>query len=260
MEFIKNHYEKILLSVVLLGLAVVSALLPAKVKDVEIPQDQGNTSLSFKGFDIKSNETMIALLDNASELNWTGSHKVFNPEKWQRTPNGRLIKIESKGLESISPFVIENIVPLYLIISYDGVVGYGESLKYRLTVTDEANTNAALRRPQMIQTKLNERQQAFTLKSVVGPENDPTELILELVPDGQRASVSREKPFKKVSGYIADFRYIPDNRLFPRKRAGEQLVIGSETNNIVAIDKDSAILFSPITGIRTTVKSRTMNN
>ena len=40
MEFLKKHYEKVLLSVVLVGLAVAAALLPIKVAAVRETLEQ----------------------------------------------------------------------------------------------------------------------------------------------------------------------------------------------------------------------------
>ncbi|HOW68812.1 MAG TPA: hypothetical protein P5186_25160 [Candidatus Paceibacterota bacterium] len=252
MEFLKNHYEKVLLSVVLLALAVVTALLPSKAKTIESVPTEPPAKKSFEMPDVGTNKTAIARLENPTPLVWDGPHNVFNPVKWKRRPNGMIEKILSRTQEGPHALQILRITPLHFILSFDSVVGSAANLRYQFGITREAETNASLRRKIAAYAVVGEKTDYFTLKDLKGAPESPTELRLELT-NGVSVNVSKESPFRRVDGHAVDLRYPPEDKVYTDRRKGDTLILAGETNNIVAIFEDKVVLSAHSTGERTTV-------
>ena len=102
MDFIKKHYEKIVLSVVLLSLAVGAALLPLKVSDVRQNLEDTQAGLTvrskpklFKPVDLTTNEIVVKRSLNVKPFDFATPHNIFNPVEWRKKPDGGLIKMET---------------------------------------------------------------------------------------------------------------------------------------------------------------------
>src|SRR5687768_16310519 len=116
MEFLKNHYEKIVLSVTLLALAATAAWLfaanrsaQATISDVEatLPQPKGIPPL-----DISNYQTNLAKAKNPPSLTLGEGHNLFNPVTWKYKPDGSLLKVESGNEEGPGALRILKIQPL----------------------------------------------------------------------------------------------------------------------------------------------------
>jgi hypothetical protein len=252
MEFLKNHYEKVLLSVVLLALAVVTALLPSKAKTIESVPSEPPVKKSFAMPDVGTNKVAIARLEKPAPLIWDGPHNVFNPVKWKRRPNGAIEKILSRTQEGPHALQILRVTPLHFILSFDSVVGSAANLRYQFGIIREAETNISMRRKIGAYAVVGEKTDYFTLKDFKGTAESPTELRLELT-NGVSVNVSKESPYKRVDGYAADLRYVPEDKVYTDRRKGDALILAGETNNIVAIFEDKVVLSAHSTGERTTV-------
>ena len=129
MEFLKKHYEKIILSVVLLGLAVVAAYLPIKVnqeKESENTRKQsliGAAAKPFPPVDLSTNEAVLTKVKTPIKFDISGRHNLFNPVPWVKRPNGELIKVQTGDEIGIGALEVSAINPLHLIISFDGIAG-----------------------------------------------------------------------------------------------------------------------------------------
>ena len=121
----KQHYEKILLSVVLLVLAVaVYFLWEAKqeeersnrevVTDIVKRKVEGIAPVDLSGFN-----ALLTSAANPPSLNFGLPHNIFNPVKWQRQPNGELLKIQTGKEVGPSRMIATKISPLKLIIALD---------------------------------------------------------------------------------------------------------------------------------------------
>src|SRR4051812_38048472 len=99
MGFLKSHYEKILLGVVLLGLTVGVVLLPMKIaREKQDLRDLIEPKLSTKPkpldpVDETRFNTAFERLEKPTPLNFGRPHNLFNPVQWQRKPDGSLIKV-----------------------------------------------------------------------------------------------------------------------------------------------------------------------
>src|SRR5262245_57090326 len=102
MEFIKKHYEKVILSVVLLGLAVAAFMLTLQVQAVTRGiEEQSQSRERKKGkkvqeIDLATNQTALARLSHPLTLNLSGDHNVVNPIAWITNARGGGL-IPSKG-------------------------------------------------------------------------------------------------------------------------------------------------------------------
>jgi hypothetical protein len=265
MDFLKSHYEKVLLSLVLLGLAVVAALLPQKVGDAATPLGNIPNKGDLTLLPTESYERVTAKITNQGRtLLLHGGHNLFNPVLWMRnSQNGPLIKVDSPDKIGVRALIATNLNPLYLTISFDGTVGVGDNLRYNLGVTREAEADPRLRVTTSVKAALNEKRNLFTIVDLNGSPENPTSLLLEL-PNDQRVTVSPDKPFKAVEGYIVDLKYLPQNSMFYRKRdklhstreSEYTVAVAGETNNIVAINTNQIVLSAQSTGMRTTIPVR----
>jgi hypothetical protein len=248
MEFLKKHYEKIILSVVLLGLAAVAAGLPLKVnkeKENEEARKQSLLSPTIKKYppvDLTTNQAVLAKVKNPIHFDISGKHNLFNPVTWIQRPNGELLKVKTGKDAGIGAVEVTAIYDLKLIIAFDAVVNTDpKDIKYQITVTNQMSSSP---RSQRVFSK-GGNNNLGTLKDIRGPEDNPTEVIF--IPTGETSPLvlGRDKPFVKTIGYSADL-YDPITKTkYPGMRKGSSITVfnpetnGREVYNIVAIDKDT---------------------
>ena len=85
MEILKKHFEKLLLGVVLLGLVVGAAFLPLMIaSERQSLRDMAQAELrrtpgELPKLDLSKSEQLLARLQAALKLDFSSSHKVFNP-------------------------------------------------------------------------------------------------------------------------------------------------------------------------------------
>src|SRR3954462_3893553 len=101
MEFLKKHYEKLILSLVLLGLAAVAATLPMKVKQEKEREEQRKNDLinpvvkPFPPVDLSTNMQVLEKVKSPIHFDIAGKHNLFNPVQWQERPDKSWIKIQT---------------------------------------------------------------------------------------------------------------------------------------------------------------------
>jgi len=244
MEFLKKHYEKILLSLVLLCLAVAAAWLPTKIRQekedlqktiVNLPKPKEMTPV-----DLTTNDTALKRLQNPPTVELSGAHNLFNPVTWKIKPDGSFIKIVQEGVGALT---VSKIQPLYLELSFERVTASGYWI---------GTKRQSLKKPS-VYAKVGEKKELFTLKEVKGPAEDPAELVLELTDGQEMISIAKDKPFKRVDGYSADLRYTPDNKNFLNQKVNDVLQIAGEIYKIIAITENEVRVSATSTDKRTTI-------
>lgn len=234
MEFVKRHYEKILLSFVLLILAGAAAWLPFAINKAKDDLEKATNPASgsgkeFKPVDLSKYIGSMNRLKKPPHLEFSGDHNLFNAVTWRSNRAGLLIKVKTEA----DAMQVLKIAPLYLALSFDRVAGNG----YWIGVSREADLRS---RGKNIPKygKLNEKNDLFTIREVKGSPEEP-ELLLELTDTREQVTISKSKPFKRVEGYAADLKYAVDNKTQNDLRVNQTASFGGETYKIIAITENA---------------------
>src|SRR5216683_363534 len=124
MEFLKKNYEKILLGVIMVGLAVAVGFLPFKIASEKQKLEDMRTGYTKRpvkaltNLDLSLAESALALMANPALIDFSTTNRVFNPMPWQKTAENRLIRSDKAGPTAA---IATNITPLYLEITFDSV-------------------------------------------------------------------------------------------------------------------------------------------
>jgi hypothetical protein len=246
MDFIKKHYEKILLGLVLLGLVVAVAMLPLWIQSEKARlEDAKNRIINrpIKPLDpvaLSKETSVLDTIKSDSQLALSRPHNLFNPVQWQKRPDGSVIKIRTGTEVGPEAVVVNQITNLYTIITLDSVAETG----YLIGIEREAELRSQDRRKKQTYARSGEKGDYFAVTNIEGPEDNPT-LTLELADSGRTVKISKENPFMRVDGYMADLEYPPEKRTYLNKRVGDVISIGNERYNIVAIDSRNVVLSAP---------------
>ena len=230
MDFLKKHYEKILLSFVLLCLAITAVWFYIKINAEKERSQQYIITLpkpkELKPLDLTTNQATLQRLQNPPTIELAGAHNLVNPVTWKVKPDGTFLKIVRQGVDALT---VTNIKPLYMELTYERASGAG----YWIGVKRQS-----VKKPS-VYAKLNDKKDLFKITEVKGPAEDPEELMLELTENQQVISISKAKPFQRAEAYAADLRYDPDSKNFPNQRVDNIITFGGESYKIIAItDKD----------------------
>jgi hypothetical protein len=258
MEFIKRHWEKVLLGVVLIGLAIAVALLPMKIaKEREQLKTTRDTILNptvkpLPPLELGQAEAALVRAGSRMTLDFSTGHRLFNPVLWQKTTEGQPLKVQSGN--EIGPAAVQvlHTEPLYLIISFDNVLTNEPPPRYLIGVERQTAPRARDRRKQQTYASLETKTDSFTLLKVQGTPDNPDALIFDVPGTEGEVKVTRAAPFKRVDGYTADLKYAPENQTWSNKRVGDRLRFAGDDYNIVAINKSEVVLSAP-SGKKTTV-------
>ena len=254
MDFIKKNYEKVLLGVVLLGLVVGAMFLLLLIpRERQILVDKSDEIIKKPAKPLPELEVArpLALIQRGGAsgcLDLTTTNKVFNPVQWQRKPDGSVIKVALGNEIGPEAVVVTKITPLNLTITFDSVENIGGTLYYVIVAQNEAAPKPADRGRKRFSAVPNVKKELFVIREVRGPADNPAELVLELTDGGERITLSKDNPFRRVAGHMADFRYPPENKTWPNQRVGAGLpntpsiLIAGEAYNVVAITKNEVVL------------------
>ncbi|MSU57848.1 MAG: hypothetical protein EXS35_06650 [Pedosphaera sp.] len=256
MEFIKKHYEKVLLGVVLLGLAAGAVFLILMIPAERAAQlELVDTIIKKPGkqlppLDLGKQAALIGHAAGADCLDLASTNKVFNPLQWQRMTDGSLKKIVFGNEVGVGAVVVSKITPLYTIITLDSATMTADgSARYLIGVEREAAAKVSQRGKKQAGATLNAKTETFVIREVKGSPDNPTELVLEMNDTGDRLPLSKEKPIRRVDGYMADFNYPPElSKKWKDQRVGAgapgmlPITIAGESYIVVAINKNEVVL------------------
>jgi hypothetical protein len=256
---LKQHYEKIILAAVLLGLAGAAAWLPFKVSSVRTSLEeatQGYTNKKRKPLDpvvLTTNEVYLARMEKPGKATFANpGHNLFNPIRWLKRGDGTPVPSTDLGVNRLT---VTNITPLYLKIVYLTNRVSGGNLRYEFQVTRQAATNSALQQPVRRLAEVGQKNETFLLKGVQGPKEDPEGLELEVADFNNLAvTVSKAEPFSRVAGYSADLYYETDRKTHARQRVGYKLTLEGVAYNIIDIGPAEVTLEDNKTKKRTTIR------
>ena len=258
---LRQHYEKLMLALALVALALSGFLLAGQKEKEEKGLEE--YLQNFKGAKVwpytnvawAPYQEALKQATNPVQVNFKKPrlHNLFGPVKWQKRPDGTLLKIELGNEVGPEALKVTKIVPLNLIINVDKVNGVSN---FWISVTREAHTNAALRRkfpPAYMTPGGKDRLGTFVLREIKGTPEAP-ELVLELADTGDKVSLFKDRPYQRVDGYKADFSYSPENKAFVEKRLNDTLTLGGEEYIIIAISPSEVVLSARSNNKRTTLR------
>ena len=259
MDFVKKHYEKILLGVVLLSLVGALVVLPYWIRydrDVLDATRKGITSHVVEPLaplDLSEQSNAIQSQQSPNKLDFETTNKLFNPVEWQKTKNGSLIKIESGNEVGPQAVVITKITPLYFILTLDSVETNELGARYIIGVERQAALSSWQRVKRQHYASIGDKNEAFTIVAVKGPPDNPTQLILRLTDTGEPATLSKDEPFRRVDGCVAGLKYPPEGKSWQDQRVNDVLKFAGDDYIIVAINKNEVILFARSNQKKTTL-------
>ncbi|MBU6409598.1 MAG: hypothetical protein KGR98_04335 [Verrucomicrobia bacterium] len=250
MEFVKKHYEKIILSVILLGL--VGVLVGMWFAIMADKQYMANLRTTYFGapqplpaLSLSREDAAMRRLGEPYQLDFSETNKLFNPVQWERTEQGKLIKLVT-GRE-VGPYaaVITKINRLYFSVQLESVLtNFGAQPRYVLAVQNQAAPYRWQRNVKRHYISKGERiNGVFTLTAVTGPPDNPTSLTLTF-PDGRMATLQAGKAWRQVEGYSADLKYSPERITRRGLRVGDQLNFAGDQYNVIAIDQNTVVLLA----------------
>ena len=260
MDFIKKHYEKVLLGVVLLGLAAAVVFVIVKIPSEQEELDNKRKKLlapnvkPLTNLDLTLSDAGLKRVATAAAVDFGSPNKLFNPMRWQRAVDQHLIRVDS-GNVGPQAVQITKLTPLYLILKLNSVTvpEGGGPARYRIGIEKQASNNARERGKTEKYAGIGEKNDTFKIEAANGPADNPTNVVLILNDSGEKASISKDVAFQRIDGYLADLKYPPENKVWAGRRVGQPLPFNNEEYKIVAINKDEVILSSPI-GKKTTIK------
>jgi hypothetical protein len=242
----QHHYEKIILTVILLGLGATVWYLNEESKREEekikifLAEITRRGSKEIKAVQFTEYDGALRLAQNPPVLNFSLPHNLLNPVKWQRRPNGDLIKVQTGEEVGWPQMAITRVTPLnFTITMMTAPTASYCSLGF--------TRDSAPRGLNKLQTKffsLNAsnkfQEMTFILKDLKGAPENP-EATIELVDTGEKVTISKGKPYAKVEGYEADLKYTVNGQAFNNLRVGSAMKFLGETYNIVAVGANEVV-------------------
>jgi hypothetical protein len=260
MDFLKKNYEKVLLGVVLLGLAVAVAFLPFKVaSEKQTLEDMRSrlTHLKVKpltNLDLTLPDTVLKRAATPAMIDFSAPNKLFNPMPWQKAVDGRLIKVDATN---IGPYAvtITKMVPLYLKLTLNDVTTMESGVGCKIGIDNEAAPNLRDRKKEKY-CKLGDKNETFVVRDIKVAPDSPTNatLVLELNDTAQRVTLTRDQPFRRIDGYVVDLKYAPEAKTWTNRRVGSSLSFNGEDYNIVAITENEVVLSAKSNQKKWTIK------
>jgi hypothetical protein len=250
MEFLKKHYEKIVLCLVLLGLAAAAVWAHKAIGNIPEPAPSGPQSpapsprrargggaaaevATLAPIDLSTDMMSLAQITNPPAINLSGDHNLFDPVTWKRKSDGTLMKVIKTGPNALE---VTNITKLYTVISYDHPSGNGSGV-YVMAIQQHSDPQhpAARKLQEFAKKDQKTKSGLYEIKDVKGDPDDPSELDLELTGNQQVVTVAKDKPYEWVDSCIADLKYEPDSRTFLKMHVNDTLPLDGEQYKIVEI-------------------------
>lgn len=247
MEFLKKHYEKILLGLVLAGLVGALVFMPFYISaDNQAMIELTDTIIKkpvtkLPDLDLSAQQAVMARLAAPFALDLDSTNRVFNPMEWQQAPDGSLIPTATQvGPQMV---IVTNITPLYLILTLDSANTNESVPRYEIGVEKQAEKIPAKRHkvPRFISIG-DKPNDTFALVDVKGAPENPDALDLKLVDSGEVVSISTGKAYRRVDAYAADFRYDLEKKVFRNRRVGDVVSFNGTDYLVDEVTQDEIIL------------------
>lgn len=248
MDFLKKHYEKVLLGIMLAGL--IGGLVFMLMYISSDQKDMADVAQTLTNPRVKPLTNLdMTILDGAIDrtkvpysLDLENTNRLFNPLEWQKSLDnqGLILKTTRTGPQVV---VVTNISPLYTIIWLDSVITNELGVRYVIKVERQGATAFAKRRPVTHYVSKDDKPNVdFALVEVKGAVENPDDLALKLADSNETVHIGKDRPYRKISAYSADFRYDPERKVFRGKRAGDKVPFGGGEYTVEEVNQNELIL------------------
>jgi hypothetical protein len=273
MDFLKNYYEKIILSVTLvlvtagavwLALQAVGVRNEVKgLKDLAIPVVNPGTNSVIPTYD-------EALTNGRApqSVDFDGSdHKIFNPEKiLERTMDRVKFPFDALGAKALE---IREIRPLPLKIRIEQrTVRDRTSISAYVTPAYEAGRTGQERKASAREGKsirfgagvTQFRRITVDVVKIHMDPKDPAAAYMDIdfsmgggVPERIRIMSGKEGWSRHIT-YEADMYYSPNKREYPSTRVGHRFMFGADTNTVIQVTEEDVTVRQSSNQKRVTIK------
>ncbi|MGH7942572.1 MAG: hypothetical protein ACREFR_16030 [Limisphaerales bacterium] len=260
MNFVKKHYEKVLLGVVLLGLFVALLYLPFAIQQNKAELDAIVTgivrthSIPPRPLDMALENSALARVQSAYSLDFESTNRLFNPMKWQKTSDGHWFPIKYGNEVGLGAVKVTKIVPLYYILRLDSMEPSNQfsAARYVVSIERQDAPLFSQRRPRKHYLSVGDKDAELQLISARGPTDNPW-LLLQILSSGEQVTIKKNKPFQVVTGYAADLKYPPQNKQWYDQRIGATINLDGEDYKVVVIDAREVVVSAQANQKKTTL-------
>jgi hypothetical protein len=259
MDFLKKNYEKLLLGIVLLGLAGAVACLPFIISSQKESLESIKTNVRpvnvqpLTNLNLTTAEAALKRSATPAMIDFGPPNRLFNPMPWQKTADNRIIPVAKVGPTAL---LVTNISPLFLKLSLDSVNTDAAGTNTYIIGMEKPAVSGTSKTRTQFSCSATSKNKVFTVLEVKGKPDDPSEIIVEMADSKERAVIAKSKPFERIEGYIADLRYDPEKKKWDNCRVNSKpLPFNGEEYNIVTINKDEVVLSAKSNGKKWTIKA-----
>lgn len=267
MDFLKKHYEKAVLSLVLLALAVVAVLLFVEVGtfktnlDDQLKNRTGVKKKELRPVDLTGNQAVLKRLSSSIDVPLGGDHPTFTATRWKKMANGGVAPDNSRANQGPAGIANAITTPLYLTVDFSKVAGTPDSPRYEFVIGREFEKQTSKRGNSTLSVKVSEglrltgqKSDLFRLLEVKGNTMEPSELSIQLTAGNDRVTVSPKRPYRQIMGYAAQFVYGTEKRVFRNVRVDDTLPLSGVNYKVVAITEGEIVISAP-NQVRSTIKA-----
>ncbi len=267
MDFLKKHYEKITLGLVLVVVMFLALQIPSAISSARRDEDERQRRIQNQATNAVTPVDLAAMKKSVENLNAPVStkfaepgHNLLNPVLWRKGARDQLIKIPTPE-DAIRQLVVKDITPLRLTVLF-GDNPRPDSTGIYVVVTDESRMPRAARRPQprtMRGTRENESNDLFKLLGFTGPVDTASEIKIELRKGARQLTLKRGEPFSEVVAYEVDLEYPPENKTFDDIIVGGTVTFNFERYKVIAITESAVTIEGQTTPKRYTIEAAAPN-
>jgi len=265
MDFLKKNYEKVLLGVVLVGLAAAVACLPFLISNEKKKLEEAKAIVTnphvtpLTNIDLTFADQALKRLATPASISFGPPNRLFNPMPWQKSDH--LIPIDKVGPTALE---VTNIEPLYLTLTLDDVKVSETGAKYIIGIERPGLTGTMKVKTQDYCTiDPPTKNKTFMMLEVKGKPEDPTQIVVQMNDTGEKAVLTKapgdpgKLTYRRIEGYMADLRYDPEKKQWKNCRVNSRPMpaFNGEEYNIVAINKDEVVLAAKSNGKKWTIKA-----
>jgi len=268
MDFLKKHYEKITLGLVLVVVMFLALQIPSAISGAKRDEDERQRRIQNQATNAVTPVDLAAMKKSVENLNTPVStkfaepgHNLLNPVLWKKGARDQIIKIPTPE-DAIRQMIVKEITPLRLTVLFgDNPRDSGRGGIY-VVITDESLVPRVRRKPQertLRGQRENESNDLFKLLGFTGPADSASEIKIELRKGARQLTLKRGEPFSEVVAYEVDLEYPPENKTFNDILVGGTVTFNDERYKVIAITESAVTIEGQTTPKRYTIEAAASN-